>query len=174
MNTGGHRTKHQDINVITLMIREILALPSILSASTLNPSSLVISNCKYGWSLLVGHSSSFSDAGGSSSEVEAAPGKHKHNSYKSVFHISSSSDLMVERRSCGAGSVVVTFDQSAFSPILYLMSNTADKVEIVCYTFTTHAYQSISSSQSSCSVQLVPKHAACLVHPRTCNPKDQT
>lgn len=53
----------------------ILALPSILSASTLKPSSLVISNLKCGWSLLDGHSSSSSDAGGSSSEVEAAPNK---------------------------------------------------------------------------------------------------
>lgn len=49
-------------------------LPSTLSASTLKPSSLVISNFKCGWSLLAGSSSSSSDGGGtSSSEVEAAP-----------------------------------------------------------------------------------------------------
>lgn len=49
------------------------ALPSILSASTLKPSSLAISNFKCGCSLFVGHSSSSSDGGGSSSEVESAP-----------------------------------------------------------------------------------------------------
>lgn len=62
----------------------ILALPSILSASALKPSSLVISNLKCGWSLLVGHSSSSSDGGGSSSEVEAAP--NKTQILLSIFH----------------------------------------------------------------------------------------
>lgn len=54
---------------------DVSALPSILSASTLKPSSLVISNFKCGCSLFVGHSSSSSDGGGSSSEVESAPNK---------------------------------------------------------------------------------------------------
>lgn len=56
----------------------------MVSASTLKPSSLVISNRKCGWSLFVGHPSS-SDGGGSSSEAEAAP--NKTQSVELLFHI---------------------------------------------------------------------------------------
>lgn len=58
----------------------------MLSASTLKPSSLVISNLKCGCSLLVGNSSSSSvGGGGSSSEVEAAPNKTDHSKFLRLF-----------------------------------------------------------------------------------------
>lgn len=59
----------------------------MLSASTLKPSSLVISNFKCGWSLLEGHPSSSSGAVGSSSEVEAAPNKTHHISFTLFLNV---------------------------------------------------------------------------------------
>lgn len=67
-----YKTQQETCRITTDMSVKV-AIPSMLSDSTLNPSSLLISNLKCGWSLLVGHLSSSSDGGGSSSAAEAAP-----------------------------------------------------------------------------------------------------
>lgn len=77
MHTGEHKRYKLD----KCHRKFLFHLPSILSASTLKPSSLVISNLRWGCSLLAGQSSSSSDGDISSSEADAAPYKTHHTAW---------------------------------------------------------------------------------------------